>query len=75
MSNLVTSHNLDQEPLNMGGFRTTRESSTSHNIKAAALHFENLPKDMSNVGVRSSKGLRLAGVPALCTQLVVATVA
>ena len=31
-------------------------------IKAAALQFENLPKDLSNVAVRSGHGLRLADV-------------
>ena len=35
-------------------------------IKAAALQFEKLPKDLSNVAVRSGHGLRLADVQVVC---------
>ena len=42
-------------------------------IKAVALQLET-PKDLPNVVVRSGKGLRLAEVPALCYDLVVAIV-
>ena len=34
-------------------------------IKTAALQFENVPKDLSNIVVRSNKGLRLADVRVL----------
>ena len=44
-------------------------------IKPAALQFENLPKDLSNVVVRSGKGLQLADVRVLCRDSVVAAVA
>ena len=44
-------------------------------IKTAALQFENLPKNLSNVVVRFGKGLRLADVRVLCRDSVVATVA
>ena len=44
-------------------------------IKAAALQFEKLPKDLSNVAVRSGHGLRLADVRVICRDSVVATVA
>ena len=35
-------------------------------IKAAALQFENLPKDLSNVAVRSDHGLKLVDVRIIC---------
>ena len=35
-------------------------------IKAAALQFEKLPKDLSNVAVRCGHGLRLAAVQVIC---------
>ena len=44
-------------------------------IKAAALQFEKLPKDLSNVAVRSGHGLRLADVQVICRDSVVATLA
>ena len=44
-------------------------------IKAAALQFENLPRDLSNVVVRSGHGLRLADVRVICRDSVVATLA
>ena len=44
-------------------------------IKAAAVQFENLPKDLSNVAVRSGHGLRLADVPVICRDSIVATLA
>ena len=44
-------------------------------IKAAALQFEKLPRDLSNVAVRSGQGLRLADVRAICRDSVVATLA
>ena len=44
-------------------------------IKAAALQFEKLPKDLSNVAVRSGDGLRLADVQVICRDSVVATLA
>ena len=44
-------------------------------IKAAALQFEKLPKDLSNVAVRSGHGLRLADVRVICRDSVVATMA
>ena len=44
-------------------------------IKAAALQFEKLPKDLSNVAVRSGHGLRLADVEVICRDSVVETVA
>ena len=44
-------------------------------IKAAALQFEKLPKDLSNVAVRSGHGLRLADVQVICRDCVVATMA
>ena len=42
-------------------------------IKAAALQFENLPKDLCNVAVRSGHGLRLADVRVICRNCVMAT--
>ena len=42
-------------------------------IKAAALQFEKLPKDLSNVAVQSGHGLRLADVQVICRDSVVAT--
>ena len=44
-------------------------------IKAAALQFENLPKDLSNVVVRSGHGLRLADVRVICRDSVAAILA
>ena len=44
-------------------------------IKAAALQFEKLPKDLSNVAVRSGHGLRMADVQVICRDSVVATLA
>ena len=44
-------------------------------IKAAALQFEKLPKDLSNVAVWSGHGLRLADVQVICRDSVVATMA
>ena len=44
-------------------------------IKAAALQFEKLPKDLSDVAVRSGHGLRLADVQVICRDSVVATMA
>ena len=44
-------------------------------IKAAALQFEKLPKDLSNVAVRFGHGLRLADVQVICRDSVVATMA
>ena len=44
-------------------------------IKPAALQVENPTKDVSNVVVRSGKGLRLADVRVLCQDSVVATMA
>ena len=44
-------------------------------IKAAALQFEKLPKDLSNIPVRSGHGLRLADVQVICHDSVVATMA
>ena len=44
-------------------------------IKAAALQFEKVPKDLSNVAVRSGHGLRLADVQVICRDSVVATLA
>ena len=44
-------------------------------IKAAALQFEKLPKDLSNVVVRSGHGLRLADVQVICRDSVVGTLA
>ena len=44
-------------------------------IKAAALQFENLPKDLSNVALRSGDGLKLAAVRVICRDSVVAIVA
>ena len=44
-------------------------------IKATALQFEKLPKDLSNVAVRSALGLRLADVQVICRDSVVATLA
>ena len=40
-------------------------------IKAAALEFENLPKDLSNVAVRSGHGLRLTKFPSHMPQKVI----
>ena len=42
-------------------------------IKAAALQFEKLPKDLSNVAVQSGHGLRLANVQVDCRDSIVAT--
>ena len=44
-------------------------------IKTAALQFENLPKDLSNVAVRSGKGLKLADIWVLCRDSVVVILA
>ena len=44
-------------------------------IKAAALQFEKLPKDLSNVAVWTGHGLRLADVQVICRDSVVATMA
>ena len=44
-------------------------------IKAAARQLENLPKELSKVVVQSSKGLRLADIPVLWRDSVVAIVA
>ena len=44
-------------------------------IKAAALQFEKLPKELSNVAVRSGHGLRLADVQVICRDSVVAPLA
>ena len=44
-------------------------------IKAAALQFEKLPKDLSNVAVQSGHGLRLADVQVIWRDSVVATMA
>ena len=44
-------------------------------IKAAAVQFEKLPKDLSNVVVRSGHGLRLADVHVIFRDSVVATLA
>ena len=44
-------------------------------IKAAALQFEKLPKDLSNVAVRLGHGSRLADVQVICRDSVVATMA
>ena len=44
-------------------------------IKAAALQFEKLPKDLSNVAVRLGHGLRLADVQVICRDSVLATMA
>ena len=44
-------------------------------IKAAALQFETMPQDPSNVAVRSGHGLRLADVRVICRDSVVATLA
>ena len=44
-------------------------------IKAAALQFKKLPKDLSNVAVRSGHGLQLADVQVICRDSVVATMA
>ena len=44
-------------------------------IKAAALQFEKLPKDLPNVAMRSGHGLRLADVQVNCRDSVVATLA
>ena len=43
--------------------------------KTAARRFENLPKDLSNVAVRSSKELKLAHIGVLCRDSVVVSVA
>ena len=43
-------------------------------IKAEALHFESLPRDLSNVAVQSGKGLPLGDVRAVCCDSVVASV-
>ena len=42
-------------------------------IKAAALQFEKLPNDLSNVAVRSGHGLLLADVQVICRDSVLAT--
>ena len=44
-------------------------------IKDAALRFENLPKDLSNVAVRSGHVLKLADVQVTCRDSVAATLA
>ena len=44
-------------------------------IKTAALQFENLPKDVSNVVVRCGKGLKLADIRVLCRDSAVVTLA
>ena len=44
-------------------------------IKIAALQFENLPKDLSNIVVQYGKGLKLADIRVLCRDSVVATIA
>ena len=44
-------------------------------IKAAAPQFEKLPKDLSNVAVRSGHGLRLTDVQVICRDSVVPTMA
>ena len=44
-------------------------------IKAAALQFKKLPKDLSNVAVRCGHGLPLADVQFMCRDSVVATLA
>ena len=44
-------------------------------IKAAVLQFQKLPKDLSNVAVRSGYGLQLSDVQVICHDSVVATVA
>ena len=44
-------------------------------IKAAAPQFEKLPKDLSNVAVRSGLGLRLADVQVICRDSVVGSLA
>ena len=44
-------------------------------IETTALHFENLPKDLSIVMVRSGKGLRLADIRVVCRDSVVETMA
>ena len=44
-------------------------------IKVAALQFEKLPRDLSNVAVRCGHGLRLAVVQIICRDSVVATLA
>ena len=42
-------------------------------IKTAALQFENMPKDLSSVAVRSGNGLKLADVRVPCRGCVTAT--
>ena len=44
-------------------------------IKNGAVRFENVPIDVSNVVVRSSKGVKLAHIQVLCRESVVAIVA
>ena len=44
-------------------------------IKAAALQFQKLPKDLSSVALRLGHGLRLADVQVICRDSVVATMA
>ena len=44
-------------------------------IKTVAMQFENLPKDLSNVVVRSGNGLKLAEIRVLCRDSVVVTLA
>ena len=44
-------------------------------IKAAALQFEKLPKELSNVAARSRHGLQVADVQVICRDSVVATLA
>ena len=44
-------------------------------IKVAALQFENLSKELSNVAVRSGHGLKLADVRVICRGSVAATLA
>ena len=43
-------------------------------MNTTAVHLENLPKDLSHVGVWSSKGLKLADVEVLCRDSMVAIV-
>ena len=55
--------------------RRRRWSSRYAAIKAAALQFQKLPKDVSNVAVPSGYGLRLTDVQVICRDSVVATLA
>ena len=60
-----------------GIMRYTAEAVVKLNaaIKAAALQFEKLPRELSNVAVRSDHGLRLADVQVICGDSVVVTLA